>query len=258
MLAEKNHLFQTSITVGEEGIKVRIPNFWKNQEMFFSYDDITGISLDTPSWYTVLSYSTIRFNARGTWVEAHGFTKSDANEIKRIIEKHRNNLRVKTNNTNLGNNIEFMDSKTRRQISGHKSADRFWEEENRKKLSRENDGFPLFKRIQRLLSTLMATKLLMIIVQSSDENNESKLIEINSQIMKQKEYLFDMSEFKDYEEARNNCMEIALKKAESSIREIFSGEMDFLSESYLSRLKYYEAIIAYKGKMNESIEIFDN
>lgn len=87
MISEGNHLFQTSISILENGIKVRIPNFWRDQETFFNFQDITGISLNTPSWYSVLTYSSISFNARGTWVEAHGFTKSDAKIIKRLIEE---------------------------------------------------------------------------------------------------------------------------------------------------------------------------
>ena len=86
MISKGNHLFQASITILDNGIKVRIPNFWRNEETFFSFNDITGISLSTPSWYSVLSYSSISFNARGTWVEAHGFTKSDAINIKKLIE----------------------------------------------------------------------------------------------------------------------------------------------------------------------------
>jgi hypothetical protein len=47
---------------------------------------MSGVELTTPSWYAVLTYSTINFNLRGTWVEAHGFTKSDALSIKKLID----------------------------------------------------------------------------------------------------------------------------------------------------------------------------
>ena len=86
MLAEGNHLFQASITVLDDGLILKIPNFWNNKESFFRYEDISGFRVDTPSWYTVLIYCTIYLNARGTWVQAHGFTKSDAKKIKRYIE----------------------------------------------------------------------------------------------------------------------------------------------------------------------------
>lgn len=86
MISKGNHLFQASITILDNGVKLRIPNFWRDQETFFSFNDISGVELTTPSWYTVLTYSTINFNLRGTWVEAHGFAKSDAITIKRMIE----------------------------------------------------------------------------------------------------------------------------------------------------------------------------
>jgi hypothetical protein len=86
MISKGNHLFQASITILDNGVKLRIPNFWRDQETFFSFNDISGVELTTPSWYSVLTYSTINFNLRGTWVEAHGFAKSDAITIKRMIE----------------------------------------------------------------------------------------------------------------------------------------------------------------------------
>lgn len=86
MLSEGNHLFQASVTILDNGVKLRIPNFWRDQETFFSFSDMSGVELTTPSWYAVLTYSTINFNLRGTWVEAHGFTKSDALSIKKLID----------------------------------------------------------------------------------------------------------------------------------------------------------------------------
>ena len=90
LLSEGNHLFQASITVTDDGLQMKIPNFWKDKETFFQYGDISGFRVDTPSWYTVLNYCTIHLNARGTWVQAHGFTKSDAQKIKRYIEEGQN------------------------------------------------------------------------------------------------------------------------------------------------------------------------
>lgn len=87
MLAKGNHVFQASITILDDGIKVRIPGFWRDNETYLSFDEIKGIELTMPSWYTVLIYSTVQFYARGIRVEAHGFTKSDAQQIKRLIEE---------------------------------------------------------------------------------------------------------------------------------------------------------------------------
>lgn len=86
VISKGNGLFQTSITIEETGLKVRIPGFWKNKETFINYNDIAGVSVDTP----LVGYSTIEFNAMGLKVKAHGFTKSEVREIRSAIEEGRN------------------------------------------------------------------------------------------------------------------------------------------------------------------------
>lgn len=82
-ISDGNKIFPASIETQQNGLKVRIPSFWKSDETFLSYTDISGVKVDTP----LIGFSTIEFNAKGLKVKAHGFTKSDAIEIRKAIEK---------------------------------------------------------------------------------------------------------------------------------------------------------------------------
>jgi hypothetical protein len=85
-LSSGNHLFRSSITITDSGVLLRIPGFWKNKETHFEYTDITGISINMPRWYAITSFVSMGFNARGNWVEIHGFTRADCEEIKKLIK----------------------------------------------------------------------------------------------------------------------------------------------------------------------------
>jgi hypothetical protein len=71
-LSEGNKLFPAEIITEENGITIKIPGL-------FSGDTTTPL----------IGYSTIRFYHSGNKVEAHGFSKSDVNEIKTFIEQGR-------------------------------------------------------------------------------------------------------------------------------------------------------------------------
>lgn len=81
-ISDGNKLFPASITIEDLGLKVRVPGFWKNEETFVAYTDISGVSVDTP----LIGYSTIEFNVMGSRVKAHGFSKSEVKEIKQAID----------------------------------------------------------------------------------------------------------------------------------------------------------------------------
>jgi len=81
-ISDGNKLFPASITIEDSGLKVRLPGFWKDEETFVSYTDISGVSVDTP----LIGYSSIEFNVVGSRVKAHGFTKSEVKEIKQAID----------------------------------------------------------------------------------------------------------------------------------------------------------------------------
>jgi len=82
-ISDGNKLFPASIETQENGLKVKLPGFWKDNETFLSYSDISGVSVNTP----LVGYSSIEFNAMGMQVKAHGFTKSDVNSIKKVINE---------------------------------------------------------------------------------------------------------------------------------------------------------------------------
>lgn len=81
-ISDGNKLFPASIETKDDGLIVRIPSFWKNDETFLSYNDISGVEVNSP----LIGYSTIEFNARGMRVKAHGFTRSDVTSIRKAIE----------------------------------------------------------------------------------------------------------------------------------------------------------------------------
>lgn len=82
-ISDGNKLFPSSIETQTNGLVVKLPSFWKNNETFLSYSDISGVKVDTP----LIGFSTIEFNAKGLRVKAHGFTKSDVISIRTAIEK---------------------------------------------------------------------------------------------------------------------------------------------------------------------------
>ena len=82
-ISDGNKLFPASITIEDSGLKVSLPGFWKDEETFVSYADISGVSVDTP----LVGYSSIEFNVMGSRVKAHGFTKSQMKEVKEAIDE---------------------------------------------------------------------------------------------------------------------------------------------------------------------------
>lgn len=89
-LSEGNKLFPAQIIVEPTGITIKIPGLFSGDETSVAYDSISAVEIDTP----LIGYSTIRFYHNGNKVEAHGFSKSDAKEIKAAIENGRGRARV--------------------------------------------------------------------------------------------------------------------------------------------------------------------
>lgn len=81
-LSDGNKLFPPHIVVEINGLKVKIPGFWKGKEIFIPYDEIASVSVNS----RLIGFSTLRFYTSGTEVVAHGFTKSQVEDIKRDIE----------------------------------------------------------------------------------------------------------------------------------------------------------------------------
>lgn len=81
-LSDGNKLFPPHIVVEINGLKVKIPGFWKGKEIFIPYDEIASVSVNS----RLIGFSTLRFYTSGTEVVVHGFTKSQVEDIKRDIE----------------------------------------------------------------------------------------------------------------------------------------------------------------------------
>lgn len=174
MLSEGNHLFQASVTILDNGVKLRIPNFWRDQETFFSFSDMSGVELTTPSWYAVLTYSTINFNLRGTWVEAHGFTKSDALSIKKLID----------NGIHSGGNSSINEfGEDTNKFSGYKQQqwinyqhDREVKKDREERVSRENEqNKELIPKLKKLI-----IKYWIEILRYGDNSDYTKLSDMVS------------------------------------------------------------------------------
>lgn len=152
-ISDGNKLFPASITIEDSGLKVRLPGFWKDEETFVSYTDISGVSIDTP----LIGYSSIEFNVVGSRVKAHGFTKSEVKEIKQAIDdgKRRGTVVSSTNyssptsentsgseSTTIVNNApgfgHFMGKALGDTIDIRKSLDRF-DQKDREKASKIED-----------------------------------------------------------------------------------------------------------------------
>ncbi|MCO5936375.1 PH domain-containing protein [Mucilaginibacter sp. RB4R14] len=88
-LSEGNKLFPAEIITEDNGITIKIPGLFSGDTTTIAYDSISAVEIDTP----IVGYSTIRFYHSGNKVEAHGFSKSDVNEIKNFIEQGRSRAR---------------------------------------------------------------------------------------------------------------------------------------------------------------------
>jgi hypothetical protein len=84
-LSEGNKLFPAQIIVENTGVTIKVPGIFSADETSVAYDSISAVEIDTP----LIGFSTIRFYHNGNKVEAHGFSKSDAKEIKSAIENGR-------------------------------------------------------------------------------------------------------------------------------------------------------------------------
>lgn len=91
-LSKGNKLFPAEIHIEEAGLTVKIPGFFGGKSTFLSYNDISSVSVDTP----MIGYSTIKFNAHGEKVIAHGFTKSEVNQVKAAIDSGKKNAPINT------------------------------------------------------------------------------------------------------------------------------------------------------------------
>ena len=82
-VAEGNRLFPAEIHIEENEIMLKLPGFFSNKSRHLIYTQIEGVNIDTP----MIGYSTITFVVGGEKLVGHGFTKSEAKEIKEICSE---------------------------------------------------------------------------------------------------------------------------------------------------------------------------
>lgn len=81
-LSKGNKWFPAEIHIEETGLTVKIPELFGGKSTFLSYKDISSVEFDSP----FIGFSTIRFNAGGLEVTAHGFTRAEVQEVKKAID----------------------------------------------------------------------------------------------------------------------------------------------------------------------------
>ena len=79
-VSEGNRIFPAEIHIEDTEIMLKIPGFFSGKSRHIVYQQIEGVNIDTP----IIGYSTITFVVGGEEVVAHGFSKSEVNEIKQI------------------------------------------------------------------------------------------------------------------------------------------------------------------------------
>ena len=79
-ISEGNRLFPAEIHILEREVMLKIPGFFSGKSRHIVYQQIEGVNIDTP----MIGYSTITFVVGGEEIVGHGFTQSEAEEIKQI------------------------------------------------------------------------------------------------------------------------------------------------------------------------------
>ena len=80
-VSQDNALFPPQIILEDDGVTIKCPGLFSGRSTVVSYDKISHISIKTP----LIGFSTISFFIHGEEVSVHGFTQSEAKEIKIII-----------------------------------------------------------------------------------------------------------------------------------------------------------------------------
>lgn len=73
-------------------LMLKFQDFLKVNRLFFPYSAISSVSVDTP----LVGYSTIHFEAQGTYISVHGFTKNEVKQIKESINSGKSKGSVST------------------------------------------------------------------------------------------------------------------------------------------------------------------
>jgi hypothetical protein len=97
-LSGGNRIFPAEISIDNFGINLKIPGLFSGKEKSLSFDKISSVKIDSP----LIGFSKITFDTMG-WdrIVAEGFEKSDALEIKQLVESGIQSVRY--GNSSSGN-----------------------------------------------------------------------------------------------------------------------------------------------------------
>lgn len=224
ILSEGNQIFQPSITVADEGLSLRFPGRFKNKEEFFRYEDISGFSIKEPRRFAPL-YCTVSLNARGTWVEAHGFTKSDARKIKRYIEDgQKGNKGGNISNSSRSRELETYEEwrvRSRKDWNDWLTAVGKFAEEQREEI------LEFMEKIKKAL-----TQSLKYFYLFSDLNEKKKVDELQGEIVNFKKmllkYLKRIGEESQYETIIEECRQSARADTDEKIEHRRQATIDMI------------------------------
>jgi hypothetical protein len=209
----------------------------------------------------VLSYCTIHLNARGTWVEAHGFTKSDAQKIKRYIEDGQRGNGSSGSRGNAGSGSYNSSSP----ISGREYHEAWMKNSRRKteelyaeirRLGEEafTENKDLIEKIKKVLTKSL--QLFYLYNYNEDDNGADK---IQIKIKEQKKYLIKYlrknGEETQYESILEECRISARIEHDRQIADINESrkvELDsFLEGIKEKNIEYFKGI----GEKKSDFEI---
>lgn len=80
-ISRDNVVFPPQIILDESCVTIKCPGLFSGKSTAIAYENISHITILSP----IVGFSTISFFAFGEELRIHGFTKAEANEIKRLI-----------------------------------------------------------------------------------------------------------------------------------------------------------------------------
>ena len=137
-ISEGNRIFPDEVTIDDYSVTIKSPRLFSGVSKSFPLGQVS-ISINSP----IVGYSDITLFSHGTGMSIHGFTKSDAQKIKRYIEEGKK-----------GNNGSSSDSSTRsrRTDSGYDEPWGFTPSEINQIERRQAENQENFNKIKRALT----------------------------------------------------------------------------------------------------------
>ncbi|MCW3093733.1 MAG: hypothetical protein JWP81_4802 [Ferruginibacter sp.] len=81
-LSEGNKVFPIKIVINELGITLKHPGIFSGQEKTIPFNRVSSVDVDCP----LVGFSTIIIQTTGEGkIDAHGFTKSEVMEMKKLV-----------------------------------------------------------------------------------------------------------------------------------------------------------------------------